>query len=689
MLAALALPVSSCQTAQKPASLVPAKTAPALTANTAAPQSAPKTQPTPPPASNPKPAQVQSQSAAQSPDQSPSRVEAKPESPSPVPVPASDPVSDLITGVEKNYQAGLNAYQAGQTDAAKQDFDNALNALLESNLDIRSDDRLEKEFDRIVEGINHLDLDSLGLAPDSDAQKAEPAPIDETNDITLSPDAKVRAKAQAEIKSTHSDLPLMMTDQVAGYISYFSNRGRGIFERAFARSGRYHDMMVSILKEEGVPQDLIYLAQAESGFHPLAVSRVGARGIWQFMGSRARGYGLQHSMWVDDRQDPEKSTRAAARHLRDLYAQFGDWYLAMAAYNSGPGTVQAAVRRTGYADFWELYHRNVLPKETRNYVPIILAMTIVSKNLSQYGFDDVSRDEPVAYDTVTVNYPVDLRLVAECVDATPAQLQELNPSLLRLTTPRVGTFSLHLPPGTKDQYQTAIAAIPPDMRLWWRYHKVQPGDTLASLARSYRVTAKSISTANHLDSTELQADAMIVIPMAVGKHPLSDTATYARRITRYRVRKGDTVETVAENFGVSPQMVRRWNGLPRGDSLRGRKVLALHLPVTPSPDAASTASSNPTTHSRKTAHTASTKSPAENSADDRTGNDHTGNDRTGDDRTEDASGQVTGLRHTVKSGETLYSIATTYKTTVAALKRSNGNVAILHPGMILVVEPGR
>jgi membrane-bound lytic murein transglycosylase D len=673
MLAALALSVSSCQTAQKPASLVPAKTAPALTTKASA---APQTQPTPPPASTQKPAQVQSQSAAQSPDQSPPRVEAKPESSSPLPAPTSDPVSDLITGVEKNYQAGLSAYQAGQTDTAKQDFDNALNALLESNLDIRSDDRLEKEFDRVVEGINHLDLDTLGLAPDSDAQKTEPAPIDETNDITLSPDAKVRAKAQAEIKSTHSDLPLMMTDQVAGYISYFSNRGRGIFERAFARSGRYHDMMVSILKEEGVPQDLIYLAQAESGFHPLAVSRVGARGIWQFMGSRARGYGLQHNMWVDDRQDPEKSTRAAARHLRDLYAQFGDWYLAMAAYNSGPGTVQAAVRRTGYADFWELYHRNVLPKETRNYVPIILAMTIVSKNLSQYGFDDVSRDEPVSYDTVTVNYPVDLRLVAECVDATPAQLQELNPSLLRLTTPRVGTFSLHLPLGSKDQYQTAIAVIPPDMRLWWRYHKVQPGDTLASVARSYRVTAKSILTANHLDGAELQADVMIVIPMAVGKHPISDTATYARRITRYRVRKGDTVETVAENFGVSAQMVRRWNGLPRGDSLRGRKVLALHLPVTPSADSASTAS---TPHPRKTAQTASTTTSAENSAD----------DRTGDDRTGDASGQITGLRHTVKSGETLYSIAATYKTTVAALKRSNGNVAVLRPGMILVVEPGR
>jgi membrane-bound lytic murein transglycosylase D len=580
-------------------------------------------------------------------------------------------VGDLISKVEKDYQAGLAAYQAGQTEAAKQDFDNAFNALLESNLDIRSDDRLGKEFDRIVEGVNHLDLGTLGFASDSDAQKSEPAPIDETNDITLSADAKVKAKAQAEIKSTHSDLPLMMTDQVAGYISYFSNRGRGTFERAFARSGRYHDMIVSVLKQEGIPQDLIYLAQAESGFHPQAVSRAGARGIWQFMGSRARGYGLQHNLWVDDRQDPEKSTRAAAHHLKDLYAQFGDWYLAMAAYNSGPGTVQAAVRRTGYADFWELYRRNVLPKETRNYVPIILAMTIVTKNLSQYGFDDVSMDTPVAYDSVTINYPVDLHLAAECVGSTPAQLQELNPSLLRLTTPRVGSFELHLPAGTKDQYQTAIALIPNDMRLWWRYHKVQPGDTLASLARSYHVTANSIATANHLEGTELEANANIVIPVAPGKHPPSDTATYARRITRYKVHKGDTVETVAENFGVSPLMVRRWNGLHNGDSLRGRKVLALHLPVTPSTEVASTTPKS-TTHPRKTSQIARSTP-----------------DKSADAADEDSSGQGSVLHHTVKHGETLYSIATTYKTTVAALKRNNGNVAVLHPGMILIVEPSR
>ncbi|HUO25624.1 MAG TPA: LysM peptidoglycan-binding domain-containing protein [Candidatus Aquilonibacter sp.] len=586
------------------------------------------------------------------------------------PAPAADAVAALVAQAEMEYQAGLASYKAGDATAAKQHFDNAFNTLLDSKLDIRSDDRLQEEFDRMVEGVDQLDLGGGGN--DSEAQKSEPAPIDETNGITPAADANVIAKAQAEVKHTHSDLPLMMTDQVAGYISYFSNRGRGTFERAFARSGRYREMMLPILKKEGIPQDLIYLAQAESGFHPLAVSRVGARGIWQFMASRARGYGLSHNMWVDDRQDPVKSTWAAARHLKDLYNQFGDWYLAMAAYNSGPGTVQAAVRRTGYADFWELYRRNVLPKETRNYVPIILAVTIMAKNPSQYGLDDVNMDDPIAYDTVTVSYPVDLRLVAESVDSTPEEIQDLNPSLLRLATPREGTFELHLPKGTKDEYETAIASIPQDMRLWWRYHKVESGDTLTSLAHAYRTTAKSIEEINHLDAGDaLPAEAKLIIPVAPGRHPLTDGGTYARRITRYRVRRGDTVETVAENFGVPATMLRRWNGL-HGNSLRGRRVLALHLPITPSSHDIEIASRTGGSKRAEIKRSASKSSTARN-----------------DTTLRKTFDQVSVVHHKVKSGETLYSIATAYKTTVEALKRDNRNVAILRPGMILIVQQSR
>jgi membrane-bound lytic murein transglycosylase D len=605
--------------------------------------------------------------------------QSSPGQPSSAQTSSSDQVGDLIAEAEKGYQAGLAAYHAGKTDEAKQDFDSALNSLLGSNFDVRSDERLEKEFDRIVAGVD--ELYPGGTAADATAQdqqqepqqKTEPAPIDQTNDLTPAPDAGTKAKAEAEIRSTHSDLPLMMTDQVAGYIAYFSGRGRGVFERAYIRSGRYHDMIVASLKEEGVPQDLIYLAQAESGFHPLAVSRVGARGIWQFMASRARGYGLSHSMYVDDRQDPEKSTRAAAHHLKDLYNQFGDWYLAMAAYNSGPGTVQAAVKRTGYADFWELYRRNVLPKETRNYVPIILAVAIMTKNPSQYGLADLAVDHPPDYDTVTIDYPVDLRLAAECVGSTASDLQDLNPSLLRLSTPRTGEFTLHLPVGTKDQYETAIASVPPDMRLWWRYHTVQSGDTVASLARTFHTTAKQIEEANHLDGPELEADAKLVIPVAPGKHPEIDTATYARRITRYKVRRGDTVDSVAENFAVSPQMLRRWNGL-RGNSLGGRRVLALHLPITPSHESEVVATHS---KSKKTTQSASVKLPATKSAEI-------------ERLTAEASkAREETIHHKVKSGETLYSIATFYNTTVAAIRRQNRNVAVIRPGMILTVQVTR
>ena len=650
----------ACQSARKPVSLLPPASAPALK-----------------PAAAPAPTATPNSPAV--PQEESKQTSAPAESPAAQSTPAPDPVADLIARVEKEYQAGLANYHAGKTEEAKQDFDNAVNALLGSSFDVRSDDRLQKEFDRVVQGVNELypggpDAEGSQEAQQDQQQKSEPAPIDETNGMTPAADASTKAKAEAEIKNTHSDLPLMMTDQVAGYISYFSGRGRGVFERALARSGRYHDMILSTLKAEGVPQDLIYLAQAESGFHTLAVSRAGARGIWQFMASRARGYGLSHNMWVDDRQDPEKSTRAAARHLKDLYNQFGDWYLAMAAYNSGPGTVQAAVKRTGYADFWELYRRNVLPKETRNYVPIILAVTIMAKNPSQYGLDQVVMEHPPDYDTVTINYPVNLRLVADCVNSTPEELQDLNPSLLRQTTPREGKYELNLPAGTKEQYETAIAAIPSDMRLWWRYYTVHSGDTLASLARTYHTSAKSISAVNHLEGNELEADARLVIPVAPGRHPQSDSATYARRITRYKVHRGDTVETVAENFGVSPQMLRRWNGI-HGDSLRGRKVLALHLPITPtSHDAEMAARSGKSKHPKT--ETASTKPPATKSSE---------IERIKSEPEESAA----VVHHKVRTGETFYSIANLYKTTVAALKRDNHNISVLRPGMILTVQLAR
>jgi membrane-bound lytic murein transglycosylase D len=584
------------------------------------------------------------------------------------PQPKPDPVADLIAAVEKEFTTGQENYKAGHLEAAKQNFDRAFNLLLESPVSVRDDDRLDAEFEKIVDGVSSLEMTALKVGDGFTEQKSEPAPIDEANDVTFPVDPRLKAQAEAQIKATHSDLPLVLNDTVAGYISYFSTRGRGVLERALTRAGRYREMIERTLREEGVPQDLIYLAQAESGFQPLAVSRASARGMWQFMSSRASGYGLERNWWVDEREDPEKSTRAAARHLHDLYNQFGDWYLAMAAYNSGPGVVQAGVERTGYADFWELYRRGVLPKETKNYVPIILAITIMAKNPAQYGLDRIVPEQPVQVDRVTIDYPVDLRLVAECVDSNVNTLQELNPSLLRMTTPRQDKFDLALPAGTKDKFLTNIASIPVDMRTWWRYHTVAKGDTLAEVARRYHTSAHSITEVNNLHDSELVADTKLIIPIAPGT--THDVVHYSRAIIRYRVRQGDTIASVAEDWGVPQEALRKWNGI-RGNRLVRGRVLLIHKPL----EAREVRSSSVEPKSSGTSNLRRAKAVTSGSG----------------SKSQIASPAAhKTLHYTVKPGETLYAIATRYNTTVEALRRDNGHTAEhLRAGVVLTITVDR
>jgi len=546
------LPLASCDPEKKPASTLPAPEAiaPALSS--------------PPPKSSP-----------------PAHPAQAPAAPQPV-----ESVEQLIARAEAEYARGKDNYAAGHMEAAKDNFDAAFNLLLRGPIGVQSDERLQSEFDRIVEATHELELQALKAGDGFTEQRAEPAPIDEANSITFPVDPSIKAKAQAELANTHSDLPLMLTDPVVSYINYFSSRGHGTIERALVRRGRYSEMISRIFREEGVPQDLMFLAQAESGFQPLALSRMGARGMWQFMPWDGVHAGLQHNWWVDERQDPEKATRAAARLLKDLYNQFGDWYLAMAAYNSGPGTVQRAVQRTGYADFWELYRRNVLPGETRNYVPIILAMTIMAKNPSQYGLDHLTLDSPVAFDTLHIHYPIDLRLVAECTDSSTAMLQELNPSLLRMTTPKDMDFELHLPRGMATKFETAVASIPEDMRVYWRYHRVENGETLGEIARRYHTTATAIAEANNLEGNELASDNKLIIPVSPAKASAGEAgsrqaiaAGSSKHPTHYTVRKGDTVRSVAADFRVPAEKVRQWNRL-RGDALRAGRSLTIFKPST-------------------------------------------------------------------------------------------------------------
>jgi len=591
--------------------------------------------------------------AAMAPDVVPSAPQQPPPKAPESVVQKTDPAEETLRQAEKEYQAGQDEYAAGHLEAARAAFDRAFNVLVSGPINVSSDQRLQAEFEKVVTGVNNLEMLALKQGDGFTEQKAEPAPIDEAAQVTFPVDPKLKAKAEAEVKQTHSDLPLVLNDEVAGYINYFSSaRGHGTLERALTRAGRYREMILKTLREEGVPQDLIYLAQAESGFQPLALSRAGARGMWQFVASRASGYGLQRNWWIDERQDPEKSTRAAARHLKDLYNQFGDWYLAMAAYNSGPGTVQDAVQRTGYADFWELYRRSVLPKETKNYVPIIVAVTIMAKNPAQYGLDQIRPEAPVETDRLTINYPVDLRLVAECVDTSVAVLQELNPSLLRMTTPKDAPFDLKLPAGTREKYETSIAAIPADMRVWWRYHKVGEGESLASIARKYRTTVKAISEVNGLNGDEVARDAKLVIPVSPGREP--QRTSYSRQVVRYKVRRGDTVSSVADEWGVPPEMVRKWNRI-KGNDLRRGRILLIHRPT----DDNGKMPGSSVHKGRKSKSSSSLRASS-----------------------------VPGRQvHTVRPGETLYSIANQYNTTVAALQRDNGKTSSrLHPGDVLVVN---
>ncbi|MGA2349552.1 MAG: LysM peptidoglycan-binding domain-containing protein [Terracidiphilus sp.] len=481
-------------------------------------------------------------------------------------------VSILIQQVEEAYAHGEADYHKGRLPEAKQEFDRAVDLMLTSGIDIRSDAELQEEFDRVVDGVNALEMEALKLG-NGFVPKEEPTPADVAEDVTFEVDPSIVAKAKADLATTKSDLPLVINDYVATYINFFANtqKGHNTLLHSFQHAGRYKAMIQRVMAEEGVPQDLIYLAVAESGFNPRALNRRShAGGMWQFMPHG--NYGLARNVYVDERFDPEKSTRAYARYMKFIYDQLGDWYLSMAGYDWGAGNVQRAVEKTGYADFWELYKRNNLPVETKNYVPEILAAIIIANHPEQYGFDDVTLDPPILTDTVTINYPVNLRLVSDIVGAPVDELTALNPSLLRLTTPPDAPFDLHLPGGMAAVYEQRIAAIPEGKRNAWRYHRVEADDTLASVALKYRVTATALAAANQLRASDGVAGVeALLVPAA----PLAEPVAHVRL---YTVRRGDTLVTIADRFGVSLNDLRRWNRIP-GIKVQSGQRLRVAEPV--------------------------------------------------------------------------------------------------------------
>ena len=481
-------------------------------------------------------------------------------------------VQQLIQQAEGDYSSGVANYRGGRLEAARADFDMAVDLMLTSEMDVKNDPQLSDEFEHLLDAINSLEMSALKQGTGFSAP-IEAAPLDAADEVTFPANAELTAKVEEELKTTQSDFPLVVNDYVAGFINYFSNSpaGHAHLLRSLERAGKYKEMISQDLREEGVPQDLIYLAVAESGFQPQALNaHSGAGGMWQFMPFQGV-YGLTRNAYFDERFDPEKSSKAYARYMKYLYDQFGDWYLAMAAYNWGPGNVQRSVMRTGYADFWELYRRNVLPKDTKNYVPGIIAAIIMAKNPQQYGLEGMIPDAPVISDTVTVDYAVDLRLVADVTGASLPEIVDLNPSLLRMSTPGEMDFDLHLPAGTQDVYMKRIAKIPEEKRGSWRFHVVRAGESLDSIASSLHGRPSEIASANGLDANApIEAGDELAVPVAA--------VAVALRTLHYITRAGDTLVTVADRFNVSVEDLRRWNHLS-SSRIGPHRSLAVSEPV--------------------------------------------------------------------------------------------------------------
>jgi len=492
-----------------------------------------------------------------------------------------DPAEALIAKTENLYAAGLKNYQAGEMDQARRAFDNAVLLMLGSNLDLKTDSRLKTEFEKLVDDIHSLEAAAAEPADAPIEQKDEQAPIESLTDLTFPVDPNIHKRVEDKLKTTHSDLPLVSNDIVDGVVTYLQGRGSGFVTKGLQRLGQYRQVYEEALRREGLPQGLIYLAAAESAFNPYALSRAGARGIWQLMQSRATEYGLKRNRWVDERQDPVKSTDAALRHLKDLYQTFGDWYLVMAAYNCGPATIQKAIEKTGYADFWMLHKLGALPTETKNHVPIILAIAIIAQDPRAYGLD-VEPDPPVETDDVVLDAPIDLRLAAQLVGRSVDELVRINPALLRWTTPSNDPqYVLHLPKGTEPDFTGALASFPPDKRIWWRAHKVADGDTVASVAEKFKVTTTALAKANHLEAeSPLEEGSLLAIPLTPGSETLLVRGRDGgpRRAILYKIRWGDTLDRIADRFDVTPSQIRTWNGLSSSRIYAGRS-LRIYVPA--------------------------------------------------------------------------------------------------------------
>lgn len=520
-------------------------------------------------------------------------------------------IQKVIDRSAERFQVGEIHFQNGDYAQARREYDKAIDLVLEAGFDVRSDARLKQHYQKLVESVYQRQVALLKQTPapsgtaQQTAQNGQPqtaqnpapdqrgfgqqvytaSPLDELANIQLTEEEKIGATdaaAESSVAAAKLDFGFKPNALIQSYINYYTGRGRVTMETGLRRAGRFMQMARKIFKEEGVPQDLAWLAQVESAWSPIARSWASAVGLWQFIPGTAARFGLRQDAWVDERSSFEKATRASARYLKwlaDRYA--GNWELAMAAYNTGEGNIDRAIARSGYADFWEIYNRGLIANETKNYVPNILATIIIAKNPEKYGFN-VKPDPPLSYDLVTVNNAVDLRLVAEACDSSYEYLLALNPELKRGVTPPGTLHALRVPPGRGKQLQATLTRIPPDKRTSWRLMTAQNGDTLESIAKRAGVSESTLAAVN--GGTEPKPGQKIIVPAGgslarnvaavapKGAMTASAAGGYTRMIV-YTVKPGETVTDIAARYGVSARDLTALNRISPTAKLRAGQTL--------------------------------------------------------------------------------------------------------------------
>src|SRR2546421_1078583 len=389
-------------------------------------------------------------------------------------------VSDVISRAEDHFRKGKLNLEENRHDQARDEFDKAVDSILESGLDVRASQRLQSFYLELVERIYREEVplsnspvranvsELLAQTPNPSSaqqkseppqigfreQKFEPSPLDELSKLVLTPeeqnvsDADVIALEQAK---QNVNFGFTINPLIQQYINYYQGRGRSTMESGLRRSGQFMKMARQIFKEEGVPVDITWLGQVESAWKPKAVSWAAASGLWQFVPSTGRQYGLRQTAWIDERNSFEQATRASAKYLKSLAERYnGNWELAMAAYNTGAGNVDRAISRAGTANFWAIYP--FIVQETRNYVPTILATILIAKNPEKYGFKGIRSEPAMAYDVVQVSNATSLQLVAEATDTNVDYIRSINPELRRDVTPRGEAYNVRVPGGKGKQF---------------------------------------------------------------------------------------------------------------------------------------------------------------------------------------------------------------------------------------------